>query len=427
MPTLLLTAQTLAGPLEVGDYMDPTLPNFGLRVRATTRTWFVRVRENGARPRVLLGPAAVPGRAPAGNAKALTLKAARQKAADLLGLHADGTVLRPRVVLPDAALLANDLSPATMTVAHLATAYLAFHKAKWSASWYGDVRAYLEDLVVPAWGGMLARDISRRQVRDLVERYAQRAPVAANRLFAVIRKMFRWASRRDYLDGAPMVAEVEQPTVEVPRDRVLSTSEVRRFWIALDLAQRSVPKIGRDRAILDLWRLRFLTAQREKQLRAMEWSWVNFEEKVIAFPGRAMKRDKQPTPHLIPLGRLALQVLARRRAFASPMDLLVFGSRTGETRAPGLTRGAPVALPDFQGKDVRRTATTLMAEHGVSDFDISRVLNHARKVDEATTGIYNRYKYLPEKTRALETLDRVVTAILHPTRRRRPVVALRRA
>lgn len=422
-PNNILTAQKLAGPLDPGDYMDPTLPNFGLRVRGTTRTWFVRVRENGTRPRVILGPAHVPGLAPDRNAQALTLKAARIAASTKLELAENGTVLRPRIVLPDAGVLADDLTPETMTVAHLATAYLAFHKSKWSASWYQDVRAYLEDIVLPAWGGTIARDVTRRQVRDLIERYATRAPVAANRCFAVVRKMFRWASRRDYLDGAPMVAEVDQPTDEVARDRVLSDNEIRRFWIALDVATRTAPKTGRDRVVLDLWRLRFLTAQRENQLRGMHWSWVNFEERFVEFPAKVMKRKGKQPPHLVPLGRLALQVLRRRRAFADPTDLLVFGTRTGTAKVPGLTRGTPLELPDFQGKDVRRTATTLMTKSKVSDFDVSRVLNHARTVDEATTGIYNRYQYFDEKKHALETLDRVVTAILHPKRRGRSVVA----
>jgi integrase len=419
--------------------MDPSCPNFGLRVRKTSRSWFIRPWENGKRVRKDLGPAWVPGRAPAVNAKALTLKAARAKAADLLQLHADGTLLRPRIVLPETGVLANELTPATMTVANLATAYLAFHKQrpgqsdpkKWSASWYQDCRAYLEDLVIPAFGAdTLAKDITRRHVRDLVERYATRAPVAANRLFAVIRKMFRWASRRDYLDGAPMVAEVDQPTDETDRrrDRVLSTDEIRRFWIALDKTARTNPQAGRERAIVDVWRLRFTTAQRENQIRAIRWTWIDFEKKTVEFPARVMKRKGKQPPHLLPLGPLALQVLKRRRAFADPTDLLVFGTRTATTQVPGLTRGAPLELPDFQGKDVRRTATTLMAEHGVSDFDISRVLNHARKVDEGVTEIYNKYKYLPEKTRALETLDRVLSAILHPTRKRKNVVVqLKRA
>lgn len=435
MPQLILNAQKVAGPLDPGDYMDPSVPNFGLRVLATRRFWFVRVRENGKRPRVELGAAYVPGLAPDVNAKALTLKAARAKASTLLGLAADGKVLRPRIVLPESGVLSDDLTPETMTVKMLATAYLAFHKArpgldpetpvkgqrKWSASWYQDCRSYLEDLVVPDLGAdVLAKDITRRQVKNLIRRYAERAPVAANRCFAVIRKMFRWASREEYLDDALMVADIDQPTDEGGgRDRVLSTDEVRRFWIALVLASRAVPKVGRDRAILDVWKLRFLTAQRENQLRGIRWTWINFENKTVEFPAGIMKRKGKQPPHVIPLGPLALQVLLRRRRFADPADLLVFGTKKGTTKVPGLTRGAPVQLRNFQGKDVRRTATTLMAEHGVSDFDISRVLNHARKADEGITEIYNKYKYLPEKKRALDTLDRVLVAILHPTRGRR--------
>ena len=427
MAKFVLNAQKILGALAPGDYMDPSLPNFGLRVGVRDRTWFVRVRENGRRVRVTLGPAAVPGRAPDRNATTLTLKDARKKASDLLALHDGGTVLRPRIVLEAPGLLADDLAPETMTVAQLATAFLAFHQSRWSASWFTDARWYLAELVVPAWGGDLAKDLTRRQVRALIERYAERAPVAANRLFSIIRKMFRWAVKRDYLDAAPMVMAIDRPTDENGRDRVLSPDEIRRFWIALNVEARRTARTGRARALVDLWRLRLVTAQREKALRAMQWSWVHFDDRLVEFPARATKRKKQPTPHLVPLGPLALRVLRRRRAVASPLDLYVFGTRRGTSKTTGVTRDTPLELPDFQGKDIRRTATTLMTQHGVSDFDVSRVLNHARRADEKVTGIYNRYAYLEEKQRALETLDRVVTAILHPARRRGQVVRFNRA
>ena len=417
MPKLVLTAQFVAGPLAPGDYMDTLLPNFGLRVRGTSRVWFVRVREHGRRIRKTLGPATIPGRAPAANAKALTLRDARQRATDLLTLHDKGGTLRPRIVPLETGVQSDDLAPETMTVRALGAAYLAFHQDKWSDSWAADSAWYVNQIVIPAWGDQRAQDVTRRQVRDLVEAYATRAPVAANRLHSVVRKMFRWALKRDYLDAVPMVLAVERPTDEGSgRDRVLTADEVRAFWAALDVAARNCPKVGRARAILDVWRLRLLTAQRERAIRSMEWAWVNLDDRVVEFPARAMKRRKQP-PFVLPLGSLAAQVLRRRRAFASPLDRFVFGTRTGTNHAPGVTRDAPLELPDFQGKDVRRTATTLMAEHGVSEFDLSRVLNHARKVDEGVTAIYNKYRYLDEKRRALDTLDRAVTAVLHPSRR----------
>ena len=66
---------------------------------------------------------------------------------------------------------------------------------------------------------------------------------------------------------------------------------------------------------------------------------------------------------------------------------------------------------DFRGHDLRRTASTKMAEAGVTQADIDKVLNHAEGGPRASR-VYNRYAYDKEKRIALETWERVLTAIL---------------
>ena len=52
-----------------------------------------------------------------------------------------------------------------------------------------------------------------------------------------------------------------------------------------------------------------------------------------------------------------------------------------------------------------------MAEAGIAQADIAKVLNHAEGGPRATH-VYNRYQYDREKRIALETWSRVLTAIL---------------
>lgn len=49
--------------------------------------------------------------------------------------------------------------------------------------------------------------------------------------------------------------------------------------------------------------------------------------------------------------------------------------------------------------DLRRTAATMMAKHGVSRFTLARLLNHA---GTAVIGIYDPHEYLTEKRQALD-------------------------
>ena len=82
-----------------------------------------------------------------------------------------------------------------------------------------------------------------------------------------------------------------------------------------------------------------------------------------------------------------------------------------------------LGLTDFQAKDLRRTASTHMAEAGVPDPDIRRVQGHAL---EGMGRVYNVYHYDKEKQRALETWDRRLREIISGKKRGK-VVRLRKA
>jgi integrase len=64
---------------------------------------------------------------------------------------------------------------------------------------------------------------------------------------------------------------------------------------------------------------------------------------------------------------------------------------------------------DFTPHDFRRTVSTGMAELGVDDKVIEKVLNHS---DGSVAGIYNRHTYAAEKTAALTRWDRRVREIV---------------
>ena len=80
-----------------------------------------------------------------------------------------------------------------------------------------------------------AEDIKRRDVIALIEAKAQAAPIAANRLLALVRMMFNWSISRDLLEYNPCI-QVKAPAKEHSRERVLSADEIRVMWSALDTA-----------------------------------------------------------------------------------------------------------------------------------------------------------------------------------------------
>jgi integrase len=408
MPKALLSQSFIDGFLERGEYHDAELAGFSIRVTQTRRTYYVRAYDRGGRrPRVKLGHARTATRA------GLSYKEAHALAAGRLKRHADGKTIKPPLGLALDPIALAQLDAETITVEQLVGLFLASPlAAKWSDAHRANSEFFARRIVVPTFGAQLARTLSRRQVKTLEASYALRAPINVNRLHAFLSKLCRWAVREEWLEVNP-IDQLEKPgDAEESRDRELAPAELRALWAALDAIDADPKATPKARASAGIWRLRLLTAQRETPLRRCQWSWVRLEDKVIDVPAEFMKGKKgSRRPHLIPLGARALAVLEARRLAASPLDVFVFGSRVGTTKAPGRGRTVPLELPDFQGKDLRRTAASLMGAHGINPFVIARVLAHK---DNSITGIYNRYQYLAEKRVALETLDRVLTTILEP-------------
>jgi integrase len=69
----------------------------------------------------------------------------------------------------------------------------------------------------------------------------------------------------------------------------------------------------------------------------------------------------------------------------------------------------PSGVTNWQPRDLRRTAATLMAERRVSRFIIKRVLGHA---DKEITAVYDLYSYDQEVKEAVLTLESAVREIV---------------
>jgi hypothetical protein len=133
--------------------------------------------------------------------------------------------------------------------------------------------------ILPEWKNRSVRGLTRRDVRALVEAIAERgAPVMANRVLAVIRRMLNFGVRRDWIDANP-ASLMTNPGAENARDRVLSDDELRALWALLGRfpATHEKQAPGRKRATHDadrqpfcpispalaaVQKVRLLTAQR---------------------------------------------------------------------------------------------------------------------------------------------------------------------
>ena len=105
----------------------------------------------------------------------------------------------------------------TDTVAALAEDYLAKYARRIKKSAAEDERILTAN-VLPSWADRSVRDLTRRDVRSLIEDIAERAPVMANRTLACVRTMLNFAIDHDWIDANP-AARVAKPAREVSRER----------------------------------------------------------------------------------------------------------------------------------------------------------------------------------------------------------------
>ena len=365
-----------------------TEPGFGLRIAPTGRKSFIYLyRFNGKSRRLTLGVYPRTSLADAREIVAKSVKTLEQ------GNDPGAEKINARKALRDAESFEE----------------LAFQWVeRWAKpnrkSWRAAQRE-LEIDAIPTWGKKKAYDIKQKDVFALVEQIMDRgSPIQANRTLGLLKQVFKFGVQRGIIDASPAVA-IDKPAKETRRDRVLSESEIRAFWIGLD---RSIMTEGVKTAL----RLCLVTAQRRGEVAGMRRSEIDGNWWIIP-----KERSKNGKAHRVPLSPLAKSLIEHASSddylFPSPRKTGSNGEQIPiEARAltNAITKNRNVFDTDrFCTHDLRRTAATRMAELGVTRFDISKVLNHT---DREVTAVYDHYAYDAEKKKALLKWGRRLQEIL---------------
>ena len=106
--------------------------------------------------------------------------------------------------------------------------------------------------LLPKWKTRPAAEISAEDLLAVLNAKVKAgSPVAANRLRALVSRMFTFgAEQRLVAPTANPVIGVKKPTKETTRDRVLSADEIRRLWDACATQNPYVCACTRRRAAL---------------------------------------------------------------------------------------------------------------------------------------------------------------------------------
>ncbi len=148
------------------------------------------------------------------------------------------------------------------TVADLARIFIARHAKPHLKSW-SELERVLERTIVARYGPLLAKDITRRNIIELLDEMAERGTYhMANRTKAAISSMYSYAIEKEVVEQSPCVGIRQYK--ERSRDRVLDEEEIRAFWETVD----DIVALPGVRIAL---KLLLLTGQRRGELVGARW------------------------------------------------------------------------------------------------------------------------------------------------------------
>lgn len=245
-----------------------------------------------------------------------------------------------------------------------------------------------------------------------------------NRVFEVVRTIFRWAVGRDILQIDPTAGISPPIKREKARERELTADEIRTLWAALEatpVERRKLPKgsptgerivgereLRMTRATALAIQISLVTAQRIGEVAGIARSELDLNDTapIWIIP---RERTKNGEPNRVPLSPLAVKLIRAAMALNENKQWLFPSANDPEktidphapTKAVERSREA-LGIENFRIHDLRRTAATGMAKLGINPHTVSLVLNHISVRRGTVTGkVYDQYTYDPEKRDAL--------------------------
>lgn len=308
------------------------------------------------------------------------------------------------------------------TIKTLAKDYLEFHakRKKRESSWKEDERLLNKD-VLPIWGDRKVKDITRRDVKNLLESVVGRGAALSANIKKLVSVMFSYAVEEEMRESnpcfrLPLAAPVKR------RERRLSQQET------FDLLNTELPKAGMSDEAKRILQVLLFTAQRVSEVAGMHrreidgrWWTIPAERAKNGRTHRVYLTDTVlelignkegyifPTPigkRLVPMGENGVSYAVRRNIKNYTPRRPIKGDVICMVKVP---EEKQMDIAHFTPHDLRRTATTFMAMAKVSREYRERVTNHAL---EKLDAIYNLYDYDEEKQVALEKLEQTLKDII---------------
>ena len=349
----------------------------GLAVRVTAaggKSYLCQYRYGGDKKRVPLGPC-----------NGMSLAAAREAAAQIIGEKAKGVdpaAERKAAVAAAKVKAVKDALTLAVLVEDWRQLHLANMKPRYAAEAVRAIHnAFADYLHLPA----AAIDRSMVvQVTDAMKRAGSDS--MASRTVAYGKACYQWAVKRGSLTVNPFSSLPVTPTEK--RDRVLTDDELAAVW------KSSAPAT----TFGAITRFLILTGQRREEVAGMTWSEISPDLLTWTIPA---DRAKNEAVHVVPLSAPARSLLEGRERSDGP----VFPGRGGVFNGWSACKerlDTASGVEDWRLHDLRRTLATGLQRLGVRLEVTEAVLNHVSGSRAGIVGVYQRHNWADEKRTALE-------------------------
>jgi integrase len=235
---------------------------------------------------------------------------------------------------------------------------------------------------------------------------------SASRAITYLKPLARWAAKRGLMQKG--FSELEKPAERSIEDG--GHTVLDRNTLALVLPEFNQGHHG-PAAKLMLW-----TAARLDEVCSATWNEFDLSSGVWTVAAgrrkdtRSRTRKKQvPTPpHIIPLPRQAISMLAKMREGKTPGELVFPNAHGG--KLDNWDRWSKSAFKrtgtsGWTRHDLRRTCATLAADLNVAPHILSILLGHKTPENNHLLGIYNKSRYRQQHGEALQLVADRLEAI----------------
>jgi integrase len=252
----------------------------------------------------------------------------------------------------------------------------------------------------PALAKKALEDITTHHITDVTDKLIEngRESMAAH-AYTAIRSFLRWCVRRRYLSRNP-IEGLEAPVKPVSRERVLSGGELGEVVAAA----QQLGVFGKFTLML------IYTGQRRGEIAALDASWIDREQQLIALPRQITKNNRN---HCLPYGDAVADILE-----TLPREGLLFGARGSALPISGFSKGKKALdnkcriTEPWTLHDLRRTFATGLQRLGVRLEVTEALLNHVSGTRSGIVGVYQRHNYLEEMRTAIVLWESHIDSLL---------------